>query len=376
MGLCAALALASGCGDDGGSPATDAAANHDAQPGPDALVNRDAVPSLGWVDFTITGCASGGSSGDGTGDAGVLDPCVGPAPLTLQLTAVAPSPIDVYRWSFDGVEVMEATPVHTFATPGSFDVVLTVGGPGGTAMASKPAIIMVVQAPLGNHCSADEQCASGDCICDSLHPCTPGLAAGMCSQVCDSTTPCADGVCVDLAPGGGGSEDWQQKLCVPSCTDSSECPSGLACRQLLDASGSWVSGCFAADVLGDIGASCEDPGGVPDATRCTSGVCLGEGARGVCSQPCSANTCPSGSACAAFNAQPTGSWCMARCDSPSICDSDPWLACESPGGSGNKGFSVDESMPDATYCAPKTCTGPNQCGPSGACMSGFCAPAP
>lgn len=370
------MVLLAACGDDGSSSSADAAANRDARPGPDALVSRDAVPSLGWVDFTITGCERGGTSGDAGGDGGVPDPCVGAAPLTLQFTAVAPSAIEVYRWDFAGVEVMDATPVHTFEMPGSYDVSLTVGGPGGTAMTIKPGIIMVAEAPLGNRCASDAQCASGECICDDQQTCTAGLAAGMCSAVCDAGTPCSDGVCADLAPGGPGSQDWQRSLCVPSCSDTSDCPTGLACRQLLDAEGAWVSGCFVADVLGDIGSPCEDASGSPDDSLCTSGTCLAEGARGVCSQACSAGSCPSNSACASFNSQPAGSWCVARCDSPGVCDGDPWLACEAPDGAGSKDFSVDETIGGATYCAPRSCTGPNQCGPNGACVDNFCAPAP
>lgn len=369
------LCWASGCGDDSGANPTDAPSGRDAAHSGDALITTDALPSLAWVDFTITGCESGSTQlGTGDADAGVTDPCVGPAPLTLQFTAIAPSAINLYRWVFETVEVNDATPVHTFSTPGSYDVALTVGGPGGTAMTIKTGIIVVTPAPLGHACTDDGQCDSGECVCDGATNCVAGLASGLCSTGCDPATPCADGTCVDLAIGGTGGEDWQRSLCLPPCTDNSDCPDALVCRDVIDADGAWTRACFASGLLGDIGESCQNAGGNPDDTLCTSGVCLSEGARGVCSQACTKSSCPDGTACATFNSAPSGSWCVARCDSPATCTSDPWLACEPPGSAGTKGFSVDEKVMNATYCAPKSCTTAAECGPDGDCVNDFCAP--
>lgn len=379
MAGCLALCAVTACGDDGSSAAVDAATSRDAIV-VDANENNDATPSLAWVDFTITGCAGEMAQAQGpSADAGVATPtCSGAAPLTLQFTAVAPSAIVTYRWDFAGLEVTDATPVHTFALPGTYDVSLTVGGPGGTAMTTKLNIVVAVPASVGNRCGQDAQCASGECICDNETTCAAGLTFGICSQTCLGGPTCSDGVCIDLNPSNGtGGEEWQQSLCLATCNDDDDCPASLRCRQFHDDTGSWTKACFAGGLLGDIGASCQNAGGTPDDTLCTSGTCLNEGARGVCSESCATNTCPQGSACATFNTSPAGSWCVARCDTASVCETDPWLACEPPGNAGSKGFTVDETVGGATYCAPKSCTGPSDCGPDGACVDSFCtAPTP
>jgi hypothetical protein len=223
---------------------------------------------------------------------------------------------------------------------------------------------------LGSPCSADSQCGAGlQCICDPDAGCDL-LTSGMCSADCGGS-PCSDGVCADLDPAGAGTAEWQATLCLIDCSAGGVCPAGLTCRLLRDGGGSgWVSGCFVDGVLGDIGDSCADPAGNPDDSLCASGDCLAEGARGMCTQVCTAGSCPAGSACATFG---FGSRCLARCDTAELCADDPWLACEAPGGGGTKSFTIDETPADAGYCAPKRCTAVDQCGPDGTCTSGYCA---
>lgn len=62
------------------------------------------------------------------------DGLVGTAPLTVQFSSVVTDASD-YAWDFgDGVGVsLEANPVYTFTTPGTYTVTLVVSGPGGLA---------------------------------------------------------------------------------------------------------------------------------------------------------------------------------------------------------------------------------------------------
>lgn len=62
------------------------------------------------------------------------DGLVGTAPLTVQFSSVVTDAND-YAWDFgDGVGIsLEANPVYTFTTPGTYTVTLVVSGPGGLA---------------------------------------------------------------------------------------------------------------------------------------------------------------------------------------------------------------------------------------------------
>lgn len=359
-----------GCGDDGGSAQVDASVS-DAAASTDAAIGSDTLPPLNWVDFAITGCEPPGA------DAGVAAECAGEAALTLSFTAIAPAEIEVYRWRFgDGEESMQASPTHVYTEPGVYDVSLVVGGPGGTATQLKQGFVVARGASLGAPCEADAQCGSAlDCICDDEAGCGSALIHGLCAAACDASNPCASGVCADLAPSAPASPtDWQRALCLPSCDDSSDCPAGLACRELHrgDETG-WITACFSPALLGNIGDACVDGQGQLDDARCASGTCAPLGARGACSEPCSAQSCPTGAACATFSNAGLGSLCVARCEASGTCESDPWLACEAPGGPTPKGFTVDETTAIEGYCAPKRCAGAAECGPDGACVNGYCA---
>jgi PKD repeat protein len=343
----------------------------------DASSEPDAIAPLVWVDLAVTGCdiATAGAAID----AGSIDTaaCQGPAPLELSFVAVAPASITVHAWSFgDGDTSGDISPGHVYAAPGLYDVSLSVLGPGGNASTIRKAFIGVRPAPLGRRCTADAQCESGDCVgADGDVP--PGLRPGFCSETCGVVAPCDSGVCANLAPAPVGSpQDWQRSLCLIDCSAGGQCPGGFVCRELRAGIGNgWVRGCFAAALLGDVGASCTDEVGNLVHSACAGGLCLDEGARGMCSAPCGASACPPSAACATFLGGNPAPSCLARCDTNTPCDDDPWLACEDAGGTGAKAFTVSEPASAAGYCAPERCTGDAECGPDGRCASGFCAPA-
>jgi PKD repeat protein len=366
----AAAAVAAACGDSPVvNPDVDAAGNLGDAAAADAGSTADRIDPLLWVDFSATGCATGGFDDV---------PCTGPAPLEVRFTASAPAPIDTYLWAFgDGSPTDAASsPLHRFERPGTYDIGLTVGGPGGTADQMRTAWVVVEPAPLGAPCALDLQCDDTlECVCGAGSDCAAGIANGLCTRACDAATPCpATGTCADLGAGGGGGEEWMQSLCLPACEDDAQCSGGARCRELAGGGDdAWTRGCFPADLLADVGESCVDAGGVPDDTACASGLCVDEGARGMCSADCAADPCPSYAACATF----TGGVerCVARCSAAIACDADPWLGCEDPGGGGTKAFTVDEAPAAAGYCAPKTCGAAEDCGPDGDCVAGFCAAA-
>jgi PKD repeat protein len=398
------------CGGGDAEPSDAAPAPGDARVIPDAAATmQDGGQSLSWVDFSVTGCepalaaalAEGlvdmntvntGSEDTGPADAGAADaapdshppdggpdadvrPCRGRAPLTLRFAAVAPASIDVHVWEFgDEGSASTPTPIHVYEQPGTYDVRLTVRGPGGTASHTRSRAVEVVPAGLGGPCRLEEQCSTGQmCVCDQDSACPANLAGGMCSTTCGPANPCAEGVCVDLAASRPApAAEWQQPLCLLPCTPDGTCPHGLTCQDLPAAHAAsdedgdgWVRACFAPGVLRPMGASCLDADGVPDHALCAGGRCLAVGARGMCTAPCVSGTCPPSAACASMGAQ---SVCLARCEDASTdCRHDPWLACEPPGR-----FTVDEPAAEAGYCAARSCTEAADCGPDGACVGDLC----
>jgi PKD repeat protein len=372
-----------------------ASVDDDARPLSDAAALPDSAVSLSWVDFAISGCifedtpvttpgmdAGPGGVDAGPGEAGDGGPasvrrCVGHAPLELGFSAVAPATIESYRWNFgDGDVVDVALPVHVYAAPGWYTVELTVGGPRGTAQTAKIDVIEVRPAPLMAVCQGDTQCEPGlACLCAEDSGCPVGLQPGRCTAVCDAGMPCAAGACVDLAASGPAAPAvWQHAICSPECTDTADCPDGLACQELLTPDDTWVRACFAPGLLRALGQSCFDGLGQPAHELCASGHCATLGARGMCASLCTpaAGSCPDSSACADFlGAEP--SVCVARCPSEDACTGDPWLACQAPGATGDLGFTVDEAAAELGYCAPRTCTEDGECG-DGACTGGYCGP--
>jgi len=361
------VALAFGCGDNLYPTFEDAGPAADGSPNADAQTILDAAAPLAWLDFSATGCTTGG---------GIA--CTGTAPLTVSFHALAPSAIDEYRWRFGDVApeeppIEDALPTHTFSMPGSYDVSLSASGPGGSNVAAKTGYVVVSAAPPGATCTIDTQCSVGECICAG-ETCPPQLSNGLCSERCPDDSCETGEVCADLRP-SSQSEDWHDRLCLLDC-ESQSCPSGLSCQSLRSSPGPWVRGCLPSGILATIGSSCADETGFPDDEQCASSLCLSEGARGLCASECTTTAeCPQGSACATFGGA-LAKKCIARCDETLTCDDDPWLACENPGFTADKGFTVDEVPNSGGYCAPKRCTAPTECGPNGACTDDYCAPIP
>ncbi len=357
----ALLAILVGCGS--GPQAGDASPT-DAPPAIDAP--GDAVAPLTWVDFAVDGCPG-------------FDPetpaCRGTPPLTLRFTAIAPGPIEAWIWSFgdETAEDMSAAPEHTFLLPGSYTITLAVGGPGGTASVAKEGFVVVDRLAAGGRCSNDTQCEVGlTCLCAGDAGCSPSLQNGICARECGAG--CDPGTtCARL---GSGSEPWRGDWCLAECDGGAACAPGLACRELAASAGGWTRGCFAGDVLADVGGSCAAPDGTLDGGRCSSGSCGAFGALGLCGLGCTvAADCPSIASCALFD---DGSrWCLARCGA-APCSSDPWLGCEAPGGPGELGFAVPAPVDPLGYCAPRSCTSPADCGLEGSCVDrgggSFCGP--
>ncbi|MFN7976420.1 MAG: PKD domain-containing protein, partial [Acidobacteriota bacterium] len=93
---------------------------------------------------------SGAPNADFTGT-----PLVGAAPLAVQLTDASSGAITTWAWTFgDGATSATQSPAHTYVAPGSYDVALTVTGPGGTDTMTKAGYVTVTGgAPQANYFS-------------------------------------------------------------------------------------------------------------------------------------------------------------------------------------------------------------------------------
>jgi hypothetical protein len=380
----ALLLLVCGCGDesveiDGSVLPLDASAG-DLGPLPDG-----GVPLTGA--FSVVGC----------GSLTVVDGeplCYGPAPLRLTFVPLL-SGATAFVWTFAGGDPPTSqaiTPSVLFARPGSWDVMLAAGGPGGTIAAAGK--IIVTAGGVGAPCGDDTDCDVGaglTCLCgQGASGCPGALGGGVCTRVCDGDTCNGGEVCADLSRGvsapmsfsdggiadGGVPQPWRHALCLPSCTTSDDCRAGLICRDVPSlmpfgmAGGpfTWRRACF-ADALGDDGDACMAPGGQADPASCLSGRCDLYGARGLCTSECDDISCPAADACAAFVAAPAQHLCLRRCDAQDPC-TDPLLACQAAGQPGSLGFTVAAGEPaGATYCAPRRCDlDATVCAPAGHCV--------
>lgn len=336
LGTCLAA-----CGDDG-APADPDAASLDAAVVSDAGILHDGALPLGWVDFSVTGCTSGEGS--------EALPCIGPSPLVLRFTALAPAEITNQIWDFgDGSEPDSSVgPEHRYDAPGSYALSLNVEGPGGTAGATRLAAVVVIPAPLAAECVDDANCASGDCACETPNRCSALLSSGMCVLSCDNHAACGGNLCINLDPTGLASDDWHRTTCVPACDPAADtCALGSSCQALRGVDGLLSYACFATGLLRPLGSSCRDLDGNLDPALCASGVCLDVGSRGLCSEPCDTLACPAGSACTTFDSGAPTPHCLANCE-VTACDADPLMSCQQSGA----GFTVDEAAKVAGYCAP------------------------
>ena len=80
------------------------------------------------------------------------------APLTVQLINQSTGIIQSYKWEFsDNAASVLPAPVHTFATPGTYSVSLTVAGPGGTHTQVKENWINVQKDPVKIEFQVDQR---------------------------------------------------------------------------------------------------------------------------------------------------------------------------------------------------------------------------
>lgn len=347
-----ATALVVACGGRGGD-AVDGA-RLDAVVVVDGAAGLDAPAPITFVDVSVSGCQALG---------GTPRRCDGEVPLALAFAIVASGPVDGALWDFgDGSPpVTELAPRHVYTRPGMFDVTLSVRGPGGTAQARLPGLVVAAAAGLGGACSEAVGC-DGDleCLCANGTGCPAPLARGLCTRPCVSDDDCgAAAACVDLGVTGEGAP-WQVKACLETCVAADgDCAAGLACQPLARASGGWVDACFAPGVVAPDGAACRDASGALRDDACASGRCLDLGARGLCAADC-VGGCPLGTSCAVIGGG-VGPACLAEC-AGAACDGDPWLACEVPDAAGTWGFTIEGPPKAGGYCAPRRCDDASTCG--------------
>ncbi|MFH2010768.1 MAG: PKD domain-containing protein [bacterium] len=309
--------------------------------------------------------------------------CRGTAPLSLTFSSLAPPSAATFMWDFgDDTEPATAPSTdHVYAQPGTYTVVLVIGGPFGTISPPHLTQVSVLPGAVGGYCEEDTQCAAGRCLCGGEGSDCPIVLRGTCSAECG---PCpVDSHCADLTVSGtDDAADWRLATCLLTCESDLDClRNGFRCRELPavaePAGRLWQPTCF-PDVLEDVGAGCRNADDMPDPARCLSGVCASLGHFGLCTDDCQAGTCPSYAVCATFTGGPHAGEevCLARCDPNRPCHQDPKLACELESPVGELGFTVLDPAepPGLTYCAPRRCAANAEC-PTGDCdlqAGGFC----
>jgi PKD repeat protein len=346
-------AILAGCGS--GNPARPDGA---LEAGPsDRMLVGDAPAVALAVDFTVSLCPSFAAG----------PRCTGKAPLTLEFTPISTGNITKYLWDFgDGTaRSSESTPVHTYAFPGTYDVVLVGGGASGTASRQHPAFVAVLENGAGESCDVDQQCEKGlRCVCGSADKCVAAFVRGVCGSFCkDGCRPSE--VCADLSLAMPTKpEPWQAPICVRPCQMDSDCGTSLRCRTL-GAGGTvgWIRGCFPDYPIG-LGGPCRSASGQLRNEVCVTGLCADLGVSGMCSIDCTRTPCPGEAACATMT--DGRKLCLPRCGPTLGCQADPLIACTPPN-SGPLGFTVMGEPVGSMFCAPKRCMTQEDCGLAGAC---------
>ncbi len=196
-------------------------------------------------------------------------------------------------------------------------------------------------------CTANAQCPSGQ-TCQLFS----GKTYGACAAApggggggtktpdggsCTSSSQCSSALCV----GSGGSG-----TCVGDCT-SKPCATGFACVALSNGKG----GCFPAGSKA-LGEACSDD------LDCAGGLCMADGGKYICSQPCSGSKpCPSGYGCFAVSG---GSACF-----PEQAKAGIGAACQ---GSSDCVSNLCVSSATGATCS-QACSKDSQCGVGYACAS-------
>jgi PKD repeat protein len=326
------------------------------------------------VDFAVENCPS-------------FDPaaltCTGHVPLTIRFVPLATATVTKYLWDFgDLSSASEATPSHTYTTPGTYTVKIIATGAGGGVVTRAHAGFIVAEANgPGEACDTSTQCKpSLFCLCPAGAGCSNGLAHGICAASCPYGLCGSGQVCAGLSTPTvppASPEPWQTDLCLLTCKSDADCPADLGCRTLPpgpDGIG-WVHGCF-AHVPVDIGEPCTDSSGNLRDDLCASGTCADLGALGMCSMDCETTSCPPGSDCALLG--DGRKLCLRPCTGGFGCASDSLLTCLAPG-PGDLGYHLtnpDDPEAASSYCAPKPCAADDACFPAGICAtatgSGHC----
>lgn len=322
------------------------------------------------VDFVVQGCEQRTAS-----------QCKGEVPLTLTFTAVISGTPTSFTWGLGGGAAAATGKIvsHTYTTPGTYDVSLTVAKSGGTTSKLKTAFVVAQKAGPGAACTDDGTCASGTCVCQGAAGCPVPLNGGICLHKCEQQCPQqpTKTICVDLSSsaGGGAANAWRTRLCLPACATDAECERpGFSCR-LAPTSMGWVTACLPPIPRG-VGEPCRTAAGKPDHSLCLGGVCMEMGASGYCSGSCQVGTCPPQARCVQYGTTGAKPVCVARC-LLGTCAVDPLLACQLPGLPGDHGFTV-LGAPDpagTTYCSTKSCKAAADCGLTGSCdeaAGGYC----
>lgn len=376
--LCAALALAvvvAGCDArpryviDGGLDDADT-------PLPDALPSSDAAGDI-FAGMTLSGCAEQTLTD-------TLLTCRGTVPLSLGFASLAPPNASTFKWEFGDETPDGETPStsHVYQRPGTYTVLLVVGGPFGTL--SPPYLTQVEVEPVGvgAFCEANNQCEDGLCLCATGDATgCPSILQGTCAAPCPScpeSTHCADLNVSDAS----ALEPWRDSACLPDCEADADClRPGFDCRELPGVDPAmgriWRNTCF-PDVLGDVGQACHDLDDAPDGGLCLSGRCGLMGRFGQCTENCLETPCPSYATCVSFTGGPHAqeALCVTRCTPERPCTHDPQLACEVPNGAGDLGFTLLEPSEPAgqSYCAPRRCQATQDCSASACDLTagGFC----
>jgi hypothetical protein len=170
---------------------------------------------------------------------------------------------------------------------------------------------------LGGGCSADDDCATGNCRCDADDGC-PDVGGGICTDTeCEANSCGMNAHCLDSARAPISAEDYDH--CVLDCSSEDvTCPSGSKCMSIPAKTSDgweWRKGCYFQNV-NSFGGDCTG------AADCIAGDCLVDYFdTGFCSRTCEdADDCPADSACVEL--QPGENWCALLCGDGSVAGTD------------------------------------------------------